>query len=161
MGRQSPIRLDSLKIAAMAFLAANLAHTGDHVRQRMAGVNGPILVAGSILTLTAVAVAVVALRNDRRGPLVASVVGFSAAVAVAASHLAPHWGLFSDSYVDDIHPDAVSWAVMLMEVAAGTALGLAGLARLRALSHRQRRGHDPSNPSSAFGASPTTTAPPQ
>jgi hypothetical protein len=63
--------------------------------------------------------------------LLATVVGFTAAVLVSASHVAPHWSAASDSYVDDIHPDALSWAVMLLEVGAGFVLGIVGVRSLR------------------------------
>jgi hypothetical protein len=124
-------RHDSLAIAAVAFLAANLLHGADHMRQHLAGVGTAVLVGGNLLTAAAVMVVVVALRRHPRAPLIATVVGLSAAVGVAASHLAPHWSGLSDSYVDDIHPDALSWAVMLPEVAAGCVLGAVGVRGLR------------------------------
>jgi hypothetical protein len=123
---------DSLAIAATAFLAANLLHGADHLRQHLAGVDTAVLVGGNLVTAAAVMVVVLALRHHPRAPLFATVVGLSAAVGVAASHMAPHWSGLSDSYVDDIHPDALSWAVMLTEVAAGCVLGAVGVRGLRA-----------------------------
>jgi hypothetical protein len=118
---------DWLAIAAAAFLAANLLHGADHIRQHLAGVGTEVAVAGGLLTAAAVAVVVLALRRHPRAPLLATIVGFEAAVGVAASHVAPHWGALSDSYIDDIHPDALSWAVMLLEIGAGCLLGLVGV----------------------------------
>jgi ABC-type uncharacterized transport system permease subunit len=129
-----PVRIgrDWLAIAAIGFLAANLLHSADHIRQHLAGVDTEVLVGGSMLTAAAVALLVVALRRHPGAPLLAIVVGFAAAVGVAASHIAPHWSALSDSYTDDINPDALSWAVMLLEVAAGFLLGLVGMYGLRA-----------------------------
>lgn len=121
---------DWLAVAATSFLAANLLHGADHVRQHLAGVDTEVLVGGGMLTAAAVAVAIATRRRDRRAPLLATVVGFMAAALVAASHLAPHWGALSDSYVNDIHPDALSWAVMVLEVVAGLLLGVVGSRRL-------------------------------
>src|SRR3954471_9802007 len=106
------IREDWLAIAAIAYLAANLLHGADHIRQELAGVNVAIATGGAMLTAAGGAVVIVALRHDPRTPLVATVVGFAAAILVAASHIAPHWGVLSDSYVDDVHPDALSWLVV-------------------------------------------------
>src|SRR3954453_18117480 len=123
---------DWLTIAAMAFLAANLLHGADHVRQHLAGVDTAVAIGGAMLTAAAVAVLIVALQHHPRAPVLAAVVGLAAAILVAASHIAPHWSVLSDSYVDDIHPDAFAWAVMVLEVAAGCVLGVAGLLAVRA-----------------------------
>lgn len=123
------IRDDWLAVAALAYLAANLLHGADHIRQELAGVNVPIAVGGAMLTAAGVAAVIIALRRDPRTPLVATVVGFSAAILVAASHIAPHWSVLSDSYLDDVDPDALSWAVVLLEIAAAFFLGAVGLYR--------------------------------
>jgi hypothetical protein len=123
------IRDDWLAIAAVAYLAANLLHGADHIRQELAGLNVAIATGGAMLTAAGVAAVIVALRDDPRTPLVATFVGFAAAILVAASHIAPHWGVLSDSYVDDVHPDAVSWAVVLLEIGTACFLGAVGLHR--------------------------------
>jgi hypothetical protein len=126
------IRRDGLAIAALAFLAANLLHGADHVRQHLAGVDTEVMVGGGVLTAAAAAVLIVVMRRDPHAPLLATVVGFAAALLVAGSHIAPHWSVLSDSYIDDIHPDALAWAVMLLEVAASFVLGVVGIYGLRA-----------------------------
>jgi hypothetical protein len=123
------IRHDWLAIAALGYLAANLLHGADHIRQELAGVNVPVAVGGAMLTAAGVAAVLIALRQDPRTPLVATVVGFSAAILVAAAHIAPHWSVLSDSYVDDVHADALSWAVVALEIAAAFFLGAVGLYR--------------------------------
>jgi hypothetical protein len=137
MNTSSSRSFDVLVIAAVAFAVANLLHTADHLRQRMAGVDIEIMIAGTGLTVAAVVVAIAALRRHRLLPLLATVIGFTAAASVAASHLLPHWGALSDSYVTDIHPDGLSWAVMLFEFATGLLLGFIGLHRLRTTGRGQ------------------------
>src|SRR5437764_15063061 len=83
-----------------------------------------------------------ALRRHPRAPAYAAVVGFSGAVGIAASHLAPHWSSLSDPY-PDLSVDALSWAVMLVEIAAALVLGIVALRELT------RRPQHPSHPSAS------------
>lgn len=115
-----------LTTAAGLFLAANVLHTLDHLRQGLDRLTVEILSAGTLLTLAAVLVVVLALRRDERAPRVGVVVGATGAVGVAASHLAPHWSAFSDSY-PDLSLDVLSWVVMLTEIAAALVLAVAGV----------------------------------
>src|SRR5690349_17205826 len=101
-----PIRDSSaLPLAAIAFLAANLLHTADHVRQHHAGLTPVVMAGGALVTAQAVAVVLLARERHRLAPVVAVAVGFVSAVLVAQSHLLPHWSVLSDSYVDDVHAD--------------------------------------------------------
>jgi hypothetical protein len=124
-------RSHALTTASIAFVAANLAHTLDHLRQGTSELATEVLAGGTVLSILAIATLVFVLRGDRRAPLIATVVGLWSAAGVTASHIAPHWSAFSDSY-PQIHADALSWVVMLAEVAAAAALGLVGLSELRA-----------------------------
>ena len=114
-----------LAAAAVTVVAANVLHTLDHFRQGVSGLSSEILAGGTTLTLLAIVVMVMALREHPRGPALAAVVGLSGAVGIAASHLLPHWSALSDSY-PQIHADALSWAIVLIEI--GAALGLAVVA---------------------------------
>ena len=60
------------------------------------------------------------------------------ALGVIASHVAPHWSAFSDSYFE-IHADALSWIVMLAEVVAAAYLGFVGFRELRRPAPDSRR----------------------
>jgi hypothetical protein len=124
-------RSHALTTASIAFVAANLAHTLDHLRQGTSQLATEVVAGGTVLSILAIATLVFVLRGDRRAPLIATVVGLWSAAGVAASHIAPHWSAFSDSY-PQIHADALSWVVMLAEVAAAAALGLVGLRELGA-----------------------------
>jgi hypothetical protein len=81
---------------------------------------------------------VLAVRHHPRAPLWAAVVGTWSALGVIASHVAPHWSAFSDSYFE-IDADALSWVVMLAEVAAAAWLGFAGFRALRRAPGSPRR----------------------
>jgi hypothetical protein len=123
-------RLDTISLAATAFVAANLLHTLDHLRQGTDDLATEILAGGTVLSILAVLTLVLALRRHRRAALWAAVVGTWSALGVIASHIAPHWSVFSDSYFE-IDADALSWAVMLAEVLAAAYLGLVGFRELR------------------------------
>ena len=99
-------RLTTLVGANVAFVAANLLHTADHQRQGTKGLSTEILIGGSAITIAAFASLVLALRRDERAPIFAAVLGLSAATGIAASHIAPHWSAFSDSY-PQIGADAI------------------------------------------------------
>ena len=120
---------DSLAIAALAFVVANLLHTADHLRQGLGGLTPAIVVGGTSLTVLAIVVMVMALRGHPRAPAFCAVVGLSGAVGIAASHLAPHWSTLSDPY-PDLSVDALSWAVMLAEIAAALVLAIVALRQL-------------------------------
>ena len=131
-------KLDGLAATAVIFLAANLLHGLDHMRQHLAGVTAVVGIGGAVLTATAIVVAVLALRRRPRVPLIATLVGVVAALLVAASHLAPHWSVISDSYVDYIHPDPLAWVIMIVEIGSALAMALVGFRRLRASNAQVR-----------------------
>jgi peptidoglycan biosynthesis protein MviN/MurJ (putative lipid II flippase) len=127
---------DSLAVAAVAFVVANLLHTADHFRQGLGGLSPAILVGGTTLTVLAIVVMLMALRRHTRAPAFCAVVGLSGAAGVAASHLAPHWSSLSDPY-PGLSVDALSWAVMLAEIAAGLVLAVVAVRELRRQGARQ------------------------
>lgn len=123
-----------LTAAAGIFLAANLLHSADHVRRGwgrpLLGETPEVLAGGLLITLGAVLALALAVRRGPWAPILATAVGFASAAGVAAAHLAPPWGVLSDSYLV-LRPDLVAWVIVLVEIAAGLLLGAAGLAGLR------------------------------
>ena len=126
------LRLDQLGVAHIAFIAALLLHDTDHLRQARGIGATPSAVFWAGMALAGAAMASFALTMTRhpRAAVLATVVGFVTAFGAAASHLAPHWSALSDPYAD-LSLDAYSWAVVIVEVAAGFVLGLVGLKTLR------------------------------
>jgi hypothetical protein len=119
--------------ANILFVAVNLLHTADHQRQGTEGLTWEIYLGGSAITLAAIASLVLAARRDERAAIFGAVLGLSAAAGIAASHIAPHWSAFSDSY-PQIHADAISWAAVLLEIAGALLLAAIGLRELRRAS---------------------------
>jgi hypothetical protein len=115
-----------LTAAAALFLAANLVHTLDHLRQGVDRLAAEVLAGGTLLTLAAVLALVLALRRDPRAPVICAGVGLAGALGVAAAHLAPHWSALSDPY-PGLGLDLLSWAIMLAEIAAALVLAVAGV----------------------------------
>ena len=116
--------------ANILFVAANLLHTADHFRQGLEGLTWEINVAGTAVTLGAIATLWLAAREHPQAPVWAAVLGLWSAGGIAASHIAPHWSALSDSY-PQIGADAASWVVVLVEIAAALALGITGARALR------------------------------
>lgn len=114
-----------LACAAALFVAVNVLHSLDHVRQGFDGLTPEILSVGTLLALVALVALVLALRADPRAAIVCAGVGLSGALGIAASHLAPHWSALSNPY-PEIGVDALSWAVMLAELTAALLLAVAG-----------------------------------
>ena len=119
--------------ANILFVVANLLHTADHQRQGTDGLSWEILLGGSAITIAAIASLVLAHRRDQRAAIFGAVLGLSAAAGIAASHLAPHWSAFSDSY-PQIHAGAVSWVVVLLEIAGALLLAAVSVRELRRAS---------------------------
>jgi hypothetical protein len=119
--------------ANIIFVTVNLLHTADHHRQGTDGLTWEIYLGGSAITLAAIASLVLAYGRDGRAGIFGAVLGLSAAAGIAASHIAPHWSAFSDSY-PQIHADVISWVVVLLEIAGALVLAAAGLRALRRAS---------------------------
>jgi O-antigen ligase len=121
----------TLRIAAMAFLAANLVHLFDHWRTGTDRLTAEVSVGGAFVTLAAVATVWVVWRRSSRAPIVAALVGLWAAVLVAQAHFAPHWSALSDSYLD-LSLDGFSWFAAAAEMIAAGSLAVVGLRQLQA-----------------------------
>jgi hypothetical protein len=127
-----------LTAGAGIFLAANLLHSADHLRRGwgrpLLGETPEVLAGGLLITLGAVLALALAARRSGWAPILATAAGFTSAAAVAAAHVAPPWGVLSDSYLV-LRPDVIAWVVVLVEIAAALGLGAAGLSGLRPAAH--------------------------
>lgn len=116
--------------AHLLLIATMMWHNLDHFRQGVGRTTVELRVAGTLVFLVALVALPFTFRRHPRAPLVAVVLGFGVAIAVATSHLAPHWSALSYSY-PSLPVDGLSWAAMLSEIAGGIVLGMTGLARIR------------------------------
>jgi hypothetical protein len=129
----APGRMQSHKgllLCSIVFVIGNALHTADHVRRGWGlpffGVTPEVLAGGGLVSVGAVLVLWLAWKGHPWAPPVATIVGLIAAVAVSAAHLAPPWGVLSNSYLV-LRPDAFAWIVVSIEIGGGILTGLAGL----------------------------------
>jgi hypothetical protein len=123
------------RLAAVLMVVAIAVHDADHLRR---GLDVPPLVvitAGFLqIGISAVTLILVFTRN-RWSPHAAIAIGFAGAVGFLASHMLPHWGFFSDSFIHappDARVTAFSWITAILEIGADTFFGVMGVAMLRA-----------------------------
>ena len=126
----SSLRRNPLLISSAVLVFLNAFHGLDHVRQGLGRLTTEVVVGGQALLLLALLPLALSFRHHRLAPLAAATVGLWTALAVAASHLAPHWSAFSDPYADN-DLDWFSWGQMLLLIAAAAALGIVGIRALR------------------------------
>ena len=127
-------RRNALLIANIAFVTAIVLHGADHIRQGTGSLTPEVVWGGAVLAAVGFATLPFTLRGDPRAAPFAAIVGLYTAVAVSASHLAPHWSAFSDSY-PEIHADATSWVVVLLEIAGALLLAAVAVRELRRASN--------------------------
>jgi hypothetical protein len=119
------------------YAAAIIAHGADHLRRGLDAVTPEVFwagIAGAFLAGIAIAAALVAGRSA--GAL-AVVVGLPSALGIAAVHLLPGWGPFSDSFWKP-GTAAASWAAVSFEIIAALAFATAGVTCMRASSEERR-----------------------
>ena len=127
---ERPLVRDPIVVASALLVSLNGLHGLDHLRQGLGRLSSEVLVGGQALLLLALVPLVLGFRRHHLAPLAATTVGLLTAIAVTASHLAPHWSAFSDPYADN-NLDLASWGQMLLLIAGAAALGIAGIQTMR------------------------------
>jgi hypothetical protein len=120
----------ALKYAALAYAVGLLLHAADHLRRGLDILTPQVFWAGGVTGAVAVAAIWMALAGHRLAPAIAFAHGITQGLGVAAVHLLPSWGAFSDSLPDG-GADLVSWAAVLVEVVAALSVSAAGAYLLR------------------------------
>jgi hypothetical protein len=123
-------RLFLLRLTGAVYLAGWALHTGDHLRRGLGAVTAEVLWAGNVSGIIALAAIAMAFAGHRLAPVAAIAAGLPAAFGVAAVHLLPGWGVFSDS-LPDRHVDGLTWAAVLVEIGGALVFGLAGVVAAR------------------------------
>ena len=131
--RRETWRYALLRYATLLYALGLIVHTGDHLHRGVDVLTPEVFWAGNISTVLGVAVIALVLVGHPSAPLFATLLGFTVAPGVAAAHLLPHWSAFSDAFpgAHGTGVTAVSWAVVLIEVAGLLAMAFAGLSLLR------------------------------
>jgi hypothetical protein len=118
-----------LRFCALFYALGLALHTVDHVRRGLDAITPQVLWAGNVSTVIGITVVVLVVTGSRYGPLLAAVTGIPIALGVALVHLVPEWSALSDSFVGahNTGVTALSWTVVLIEIAGALALGVVGL----------------------------------
>jgi hypothetical protein len=122
-----------LRYAALFYATGLALHTADHLRRGVDAVTPQVLWLGNISTLLGVTTVVLVLLGHRLGPPFAAFTGLQVAIGVAAVHLLPEWSAFSDAFpgARGTGVTALSWTVVLIEIAGAFAMGVIGLSIVR------------------------------
>jgi hypothetical protein len=127
-----------LRWAAVAYAIAFAIHGADHIRRGTGVLTTEVFLAGSIAGILQLsAVAAVFLRS-RWAPAMAVAIGLPDAIGIAAVHLLPHWGSFSDAF-PGAHATGMtvfSWFAAIIEIIAALGFGVAGVYALQATRSR-------------------------
>jgi hypothetical protein len=119
------------RAAALVYVVGLSFHTLDHFRRGLDVLTPEVLWAGNVGIVIALLAIALALAGHRLAAPIAVAHGLSQALGVAAVHLLPSWGAFSDSLIGG-SVDALTWIAVLAEIASALAFGLAGVLVLRA-----------------------------
>ena len=121
-----------LRLAGVLFAAGSAIHLVDHLRRGQGSVTDTLYWAGNLALVLQVTVIVLVLTRHRLAPLAAASAGFPLALGFASAHWLPEWSAMSDP-VWEI--DSLTWFSYLasgLEVVGALAVGVAGLAIVRA-----------------------------
>jgi hypothetical protein len=122
-----------LRYATASYAVALALHTADHLHRGVSLLTAQVLWLGNVSTAAGLVTVALVFMRHRRAPLAAAALGIPTALGVAAVHLLPTWSAFSDAFPGAHHTGvtAVSWFVVLLEIAGATAMGVAGIATMR------------------------------
>jgi hypothetical protein len=116
--------------AALALTAADVLHALDHTRQGR-DLSSEVYVAGVAGWIALALLLVLVARRHRLAAPYAAAVGLSVAAGFVLVHVAPRWSAFSDPY-SAFDPDPLSWALVVVPVAAALLLVACALHAMRA-----------------------------
>ena len=129
-----------LRYAAVFYAIAWAVHTGDHLRRGLAVETVEVSTLGSIAGVVQLLVVAAVFLRWRGAAVAAVAIGFPDAVGIAAVHLLPHWGAFSDAF-PGAHGTGVtgfSWFAAVLEIVGALVFAIAGVRALQAASRRGR-----------------------
>jgi hypothetical protein len=128
-----PDRLEPrLTAAGWLFAVGSAVHLLDHLRRGQASVTETLYWAGNLALVLQVVVITLIFTRHRLAPLAAAAAGFPLALGFASAHCFPEWSALSDPVWEIDSLTWLSYAASGAEIAGAIAVGIAGLAIVRA-----------------------------
>ena len=121
-----------LTAAGWLFAAGSAVHLFDHLRRGQSSVTETLYWAGNLALVLQVVVITLIFTLHRLAPLAAAAAGFPHALVFASAHWFPEWSALSDPVWEIESLTWLSYAASATEVAGAVAVGIAGLAIVRA-----------------------------
>lgn len=120
----------------MVFIGTWLVHTADHVRRGTETTSDGVVWAGTFAAVLAAVTLTLVYTEHRLAPFAVTAVFPAIALGVAATHLAPEWGYFSEPLLFDSATDRWAAAAAIPEILAASWLGWEGLQSVREAGYR-------------------------
>jgi hypothetical protein len=121
-----------LTAAGAMFAVGSAVHMVDHLRRGQGSVSDELNWAGTLALVLQVTVVVLILTRHRLAPLVAAAAGFPLALGFLTAHWLPAWSALSDPVWEIGSWRWLSYGASILEIAGALAVGLAGVAIVRA-----------------------------
>jgi hypothetical protein len=121
-----------LFLAGLAFAGGSAIHLIDHLRRGQGSVSDALFAVGNVTLVVQVATISLVLTRHRLAPIAAASAGFSLALGFTAAHWLPRWSSISDPVWQIKSLTWFSYVASMSEILAAIALGLAGVAVIRA-----------------------------
>ncbi|MEM7337703.1 MAG: hypothetical protein AAF467_03580 [Actinomycetota bacterium] len=129
-------RPNTLIGAGAIFALTWLIHTADHVRRGLADTADGVTFAGTLAAMLIAVCLTLIATGHRAAAASAAVVGPTVAFGVAAAHLLPPWGYFSESLLFDSTADRWALLAVIPEIVAALWLGWVGWRELAANNYQ-------------------------
>lgn len=121
-----------LVAAGWLFAVGSGVHIFDHLRRGQGSVSEELYWLGNVALVLQVVVITLIFTRHRLAPLAAVAAGFPLALGFAAAHWAPEWSAISDPLTEIDSWRWFSYLASTLEIAGALAVGVTGLAIVRA-----------------------------
>lgn len=119
-----------LLVAGALFAVGSAVHLVDHLRRGQGSVTEELYWAGNLALVVQAVVITLVVTRHRVAPLAAAAAGFPLAIGFFGAHWLPEWSALSDPLTELDSP--FSYVASTLEIAGALAVGVTGLALVRA-----------------------------